>query len=229
MLSSIRVSQKLSSLRTDPHVCETGYCPGAFKKCCFQFYYFERFIECHWTRGLWKGLITKKASGLSKPFPGIRKLKMVRIQEKSTHECTYQHQPSFIRLKVVSTEHLTDICAKLSHIFGLWKFNFNIFTLFLMMLGLFRSSSTNFRLVLKFYGISSYQKLLYLNTRVCFSSDAGKGDWGEKRVWNLILLRPENSSHKVEVWETSHFARGVQCITPLGSTETGDGVLELRT
>ena len=84
VLSSISVLQKFSSLRTDPYVCETGYCPGAFKKCCFQFYYFRRFIECHWTRGLWKGLITKKASGLSKPFPGIRKLKMRRIQEKST-------------------------------------------------------------------------------------------------------------------------------------------------
>ena len=81
---ALSVLQNISSLRTDPYVCETGYCPGAFKKCCFQFYYFKRFIECHWTRGLWKGLITKKASVLSKPFPGIRKLKMMRIQEKST-------------------------------------------------------------------------------------------------------------------------------------------------
>ena len=48
-----------------------------------------------------------------------------------------------------------------------------------------------------------------------------------KRVWNLILLLPENFSHKVEMWETSHFARGIQCTTPLGSTEMGDGVLEL--
>lgn len=50
------------------------------------------------------------------------------------------------------------------------------------MLGLFRSSSNNFRLVLKFYGISlaifSYQKLLYLNTRVPVQTLAK--DWGEK-------------------------------------------------
>lgn len=71
------------ALSANPDICETGYWPGAFKKCCFQFYYFQKFIECHWTRDLWKGLITKKASGWSKPFPGTRKLKMMRVQEKA--------------------------------------------------------------------------------------------------------------------------------------------------
>lgn len=41
---------------------------GAFKICCLQFYYFSRFIECHWARNFWKGLITKEPLGWVRLF-----------------------------------------------------------------------------------------------------------------------------------------------------------------
>lgn len=125
------IYKKLSPLSTNSNACKTGYHPGAFKIVASNFTIFKRFIEYHWTRDLWIGLSIKKCLRV-KTFPGTRKLKMMRIQEKA-------HMRIYTNISPVLFQS-QDGAAEISHWhlsknnIYLWslKIQFNISTLFLV-------------------------------------------------------------------------------------------------
>lgn len=143
---------------------------------------------------------------------------MARIHGKHTWLCP--QQPG--SMSPATWQPLKHPCyghfrKKMPCVFSSWNVSFTVSLLFLMLE--FFSSYTSFRSVLKFYGIGLlaifHPRSYFIWIPGCVSARILAKTIGKIKVWNSILLLPENISHRVEMWETSHFARGSQDITQL--------------
>lgn len=147
---------------------------------------------------------------------------MARIHRKHTWLCTQAAWFYFTCSMVVLEASILWTAQKkkkkkIPRVFNPWNVSFTVSFLFLTLE--FFSSYTSFRSVLKFYGIGLlaifHPRSYVIWIPGCVSACILAKTIGKIKVWNSILLLPENISHRVEMWETSHFARGSQDITQL--------------